>query len=333
MPAAALNSPHHAFGHSRPARQRILACTALAIAALVLVGEIAARMAGFGDPPLVILDDKIEYYLAPAREYRRFDKLYRINSRSMRSDEIADASRLPVSTYALLGDSVIYGAGLDQNATVAQRLQKLLGGSPSSGEAKSGSPLVLSIAASSWGPENLLAFYDRFGPTLGNTAWIVQSTHDMIDVINEPRAPVPYRTSSPYGALHDALLAGGRWTALRIFPATPEMMSHEEQRARADAALASLIARLRTDYLRVVLVFHATKDEVLLHRPGGEPYFSEVAARSRINFISTRQTYLNAFLLGTAITYDEIHPNEMGAAILAGLLHSSLTSPNAKSAP
>jgi hypothetical protein len=328
-----LNASRHIAGLSRPARQRTLAGIALAIAALLLVGEIMARVAGFGDPPLVVLDDKIEYYLVPAREYQRFGKLYRINSRSMRSDEIAGNTRLPASTYAILGDSVVYGKGLDQSATIAQQLRKLLAGPPQSAGANPGGPLVLSIAASSWGPENLLAFYDRFGPIPGNTAWIVQSTHDMIDVINQPGDPVPYRMSPPYGALHDALLAGARWAAPHVPVSKLEMVSHEDKRARADAALATLITRLRADYRHVVLVFHATRDEALLGRPGGEPHFRSFATRAGVDFISTRETYQNAVISGTTLHSDDIHPNEHGAVVLAQLLYSSLTSADAKPTP
>lgn len=289
----------------------------------MLIGEIVARVAGFGDPPLVVLDDKIEYYLLPAREYHRFGKLYRINSRSMRSDEIPDDTRMPASTYAILGDSVVYGAGLDQSATIAQQLRKLLVGPSQGTEADADGPLVLSIAASSWGPENLLAFYDRFGPIPGNTAWIIQSTHDMTDVINQPGDPVPYRTSPPYGALHDALLASARWAAPRMSSAEPEMVNRGDQRARADAALATLITRLRADYKRVVLIFHATRSETLLRDSGGEPHFRNFATKAGIDFISTRETYLNAYISGTALHYDDIHPNENGAVFLAQLLYSS----------
>jgi len=66
--------------------------------------------------------------------------------------------------------------------------------------------MAYSIAASGRGPENLVEFHKRFGPFPGNTAWLLQSTHDMVDVADLADKDVPYRIASPCGALHDLAL-------------------------------------------------------------------------------------------------------------------------------
>jgi hypothetical protein len=67
--------------------------------------------------------------------------------------------------------------------------------------------LVSSVAASSWGPENLLEFYKRFGPFPGNTAWIIQSTQDIVDAANLDGKVLPYCPIRPTGRCMTCRLA------------------------------------------------------------------------------------------------------------------------------
>jgi len=313
-----------------PSRSRVIAF-ALSLAAVLVLAEIAARVAGFGEPPLVILDDEIEYYLVPHREYHRFGKTYRINGHSMRSDDIGGANGSPGSTFAILGDSVVYGPGIDQDATVAKRLQNMLRArrpppaeAIAHGSARGGDIHVLSIAASSWGPENILAFYRRFGPFSGNTAWIVQSSHDMADVMRRPSEPPPYRSAPPMGALHDALSGVVGAIAARLRPATLPAADDAADRAHAEAALVGLIERLKKDYGRVVLVFHATKHEALSKVSEGDTHFRRIAGRTGIDYLSMLGPYSAAYQAGTPPHFDDIHLNESGARLLARLLNASM---------
>jgi hypothetical protein len=125
---------------------------------------------------------------------------YSVNPYSMRSDDVDMATIDRRFSFSLFGDSVIYGNRLDQADTVPSQLQKHL--TAMAGGQKA---LVNGIAASDWGPENQLEFHKRFGPFPGNIAWIVQSTSDMVDVTHLVNKVFPYRTASPYGALHDWL--------------------------------------------------------------------------------------------------------------------------------
>jgi lysophospholipase L1-like esterase len=298
----------------------------LAVAAAAICGaELTARYIGFGDPPLVLLDDKIEYYLIPSRSYTRFGHDIRINRYSMRSDDVDMATVDRRFNFSLFGDSVVYGNRLDQADTLPAQLQKQL-----TVKGASQRVLVNGIAASSWGPENLLEFYKRFGPFPGNTAWIVQSTHDMVDVINLANEDVPYRTASSYGALHDLALSAWRWGTFRVLPNKPDLVTYEDKRRRADIALHALIAAVKADYGRVVLVFHATKDEAIGGKADGLAHYRAVAQEQGINFISTMELYGGAYQSNLPPQSDEIHLSKDGARMLSERLAADVDTLNSR---
>jgi hypothetical protein len=75
--------------------QNVLQPLLSAVGAAAIGGaELTARYIGFGEPPLVILDSKIEYYLAPSRSYTRFGHDILVNRYSMRSEDV-DKLNLP----------------------------------------------------------------------------------------------------------------------------------------------------------------------------------------------------------------------------------------------
>jgi hypothetical protein len=294
-------------------KSRLNHCLALLAAAATAIGgaELAARYMGFGEPPVVTLDDKIAYYLAPNRSYSRFGHDIRVNRYGMRSDDFDVASADRQRTFSLLGDSVVYGNLLDQADTPPAQLQQLL-----KTRGQDQRMLVNSIAASSWGPENLVEFYKRFGPFPGNTAWIVQNTGDMEDVI-DPGKDVPYRISSPYGALHDLALSTRRGVTLRVLPGKADPAGSQDRRRRADIALHALITALRADYAHVILVFHAARDEALGGSSDADAHFQAAAKEHAIGFISTIDLYGRAYRSNAAPHYDDVHLNKDGARLLA----------------
>jgi len=304
--------------------KRRIAYLAAGVAA-ICGAELTARYIGFGEPPLVLLDDKIEYYLTPSRSYTRFGHDIRINRYSMRSDDVDMATVDRRFNFSLFGDSVVYGNRLDQADTLPAQLQKHV-----TAKGTGQRVLVNGIAASSWGPENLLEFYKRFGPFPGNTAWIVQSTHDMVDVIDLANGDVPYRTASPYGALHDLALSGWRWGTFQVLPNKRDLITYEEKRRHADIALHALIAALKADYARVVLVFHATRDEALAGNADGLAHYRAVAQAQGINFISTMELYARAYRSNFPPQYDDIHLSKDGARMLSEQLAADVDPLNSR---
>jgi hypothetical protein len=90
----------------------------LAIGIAAICGaELAARYIGFGEPPLVIHDDKIEYFLAPSRSYTRFGHDIRTHCHSMGSDDVDMTTVDRRFIFSLFGGSVVYGNRLDQADT------------------------------------------------------------------------------------------------------------------------------------------------------------------------------------------------------------------------
>jgi hypothetical protein len=298
---------------------------ALLVVGVATIGaaELTARYLGFGEPPLALLDDKIEYYLAPSRSYTRFGHDIRVNRYGMRSDDVDMAAVDPRVTYSLFGDSVVYGNRLDQADTVPAQLQELL--TVKGGDQKA---LVNSVAASGWGPENLLEFYKRFGPFPGNTAWIVQSTQDMVDVHNLVNKVLPYRTASPYGALHDLALSTSHAVALGVLPSKADPVKWEDKRRRADLALHGLISALKADYTRVILVFHATRDEAMGREAEGLGHFRAAAKEEEIEFISTMELYGRAYKSKLPPHYDDIHLSKDGARLLSERLAADVGAVN-----
>ena len=297
----------------------------LVIAVVAIGGEVTARYAGFGQPPLAIRDDKIEYYLAPDRHYERFGHDYRVNRYGMRSDDVDMGAVETRFSFAVLGDSVVYGNRLNQADTVPAQIQKLL-------RAKAGDQkaLVNSIAASGWGPENLLEFHKRFGPFPGNTAWIVQSTADMVDVIDSVNKVLPYRTAAPYGALHDLALSIGQSVVLRTLRGTAAPLEQEDRLRRADAALNTLIMALKSDYNQVILVFHATRDEAISGTADGLAHYRAVAREHAIDFVSTMDLYARAYHSNLPPHYDDIHLSKDGARMLSELLAAGIDPPHSE---
>jgi hypothetical protein len=300
-------------------RVRTIVIGSLCAVIVLAVAELTLRAIGFGQPPLYIFDDEIEYYLMPSRTYQRFGQTIRVNRYGMRSDDV-DLSQIDhPRVFSLYGDSVVYGHHLDQTDTLPAQLQSLLGH-----KAAGAMPVVNGIAASSWGPENLLYFYKRFGPFPGNTAWIIQSSHDMIDVTHQVNEILPYRSSAPYGALHDFALSVWNWIRGRTMPTIADPESYTDKRRRADTALDALIGALKKDYGGVVLVFHATKEEALGGKVDGLGHYQVMAKSHNIGFISTMELYSGAYAQGRPPHFDDIHLNKYGAVLLATLLLTSV---------
>jgi hypothetical protein len=285
----------------------------------VATAELTLRVIGFGDPPLYVFDEEIEYYLKPNGVYKRFGQTIRVNRYGMRSDDVDLASVDRGLVFSLYGDSVVYGHHLDQADTPPAQLQSLL-----RDKMEGAMPVANSIAASSWGPENLLYFYNRFGPFPGNTAWIIQSSHDMIDVTHQVNKVVAYRSSAPYGALHDCALSVLYGVIPWIRPKIADPESFQDKRKRADIALDALIGALKKDYMRVVLVFHATKEEALSGKADGLGHYLAFAKSHSIEFVSTLELYSWAYAGGREPHFDDIHLNSSGAALLAAQLLTSL---------
>jgi len=272
----------------------------LFVVILAFLSNIVCYFLGFGQAPLVILDDAIEYYLKPNMFYKRFGNEITINRYSMRSVDYDRNEKQPF--YAIIGDSVVYGEHtLDQTQTMAfllnNRLKRAL---------QDGSVVVGSIAASSWGPGNMLAFYERFGPFKGSAAFLVLSSHDRYDIPYMTRRLTPYRVKEPVSALFDFLQSAGESIEDRI-RGDIKTISLKKRLSLSEASLNSLVELLKRDYSKVILVFHATKNEALSGSSNGENFYRGVAEKHNIGFFSTMKFYRELYRKGVKPHGDNIH--------------------------
>ena len=107
-------------------------------------------------------------------------------------------------------------------------------------------------------------------------------------------------------------------------PTIVDPESYQHKRQRADSALDALIGALKQDYGRVVLVFHATKEEALSGKGDGLGHYQDMAKSHNIGFISTMGLYSGAYAERRPPHFDDIHLNKYGAGLLAARLLTSL---------
>lgn len=280
---------------------------------LALLANAIFYLLGFGQAPLVVLDEDIEYYLKPQMTYKRFGNEISVNRYSMRSVDFDRDKQQPF--YAVIGDSVVYGEHtLDQTQTLAFILNSQL-----KLELQDESIVVGSLAASSWGPGNMLAFYERFGPFKGNTAFLVLSSHDRSDIPYMTRRLTPYRVVEPSFALHDFLQSAGERIEDKVRGDVVKI-PFKERLFQSEASLIRLLEVLKKDYSQVVMVFHATKKEAANGSSKGEAYYATIAKKHNVEFFSTLHFYKALYEEGIKPHSDSIHLSWQGNQHLSNKL-------------
>jgi hypothetical protein len=146
----------------------------------------------------------------------------------------------------------------------------------------------------------------------------------MVDVTHLVNKVLPYRTASPHGALHDLALSTWQAVTLRVLPIKADPVKWEDKRRRADLALHALITALKSDYARVILVFHATRDEAVAGEADGLAHYRTVAKERAIEFTSTMELYGRTYRSNLPPHYDDIHLSKDGARILSERLAADI---------
>ena len=237
----------------RHAPARLLALLLL-LGAAAGAAEILLRFGlGLGDPPLARLDPETEYELVPSASYRRAGNRIAINAYGMRGREPALPRPAAERRVLLIGDSVVYGAGLDQDETLAAALERRLAA------ATGCAALALPLAASSWGPVNQRAALAKTGALGAEAAALVLSAHDLYDTPLPEADILPYRLARPWGALGDAAeIVAERLRQPRLH------RSQSPPEARAAVSLAALDAiadQLAAAGIAPVVAYHPTRSE------------------------------------------------------------------------
>ena len=276
----------------------------LAIAS-VLLGELALRVIGLGDPPIAIRDTELEYRLKPDASYTRWGNLIEIGSHGFRGPTLADEPGSNEVRLLLIGDSVVYGNHfLDQSETIALRLSAML-------STESCTVQVVPMAVSSWGPVNQAAALKRHGDFGAEAVAIVLSAHDLFDIPQPEGSLVPYRLSRPIGAIGDAVEA----VLERYFPpARPSFnVSSEARREMTLTALDEIAETTRRSGQDLLMVYNATTFE----RDAGRLDQGQVL----MDWAQERAVASLDLGMVPGIGYrDHIHPNAEGAHSIAQVL-------------
>ena len=187
------------------------------------------------------------------------------------------------------------------------------------------------MATSSWSPVNQLAFYRRFGPFPARQVWVVLSSHDLSEPVNRSYDHLPYRTSAPLGALHDAALAAAERARRLLSPPEDEPQARSATTATNEAVRA-LVELLRVHHAEVGLCFHVTAQEMLEeHEPAAQATLARLARELGITLVETRDAYRAADRPSQRVFYDDIHLTAHGARTLADLLDRASSIPSVRS--
>jgi hypothetical protein len=298
----------------------------------MIAAELMARFAlGLGDPPLFQKDDAIEYVMKPGT-YHRFGHAIHINRWSQRSPDIEAKKSDPNELRVLvIGDSVVNGGALLDDAQIATRLLE------DALRTQLARPVrVLNIAAGSWGPQNQLAYLQKFGTFDAAAAVVVWNSHDAWDVprFDGLRADQPQRR--PSLAVGELLTRYALPRLRRSAPPAPAPTDNDFDQAMQSAI--DLIAFTRSHNLPIAIVLHETRSELegkshADHSLGrGRQLLKDMVTTTGIPLSFTRIQFAPALTQGDAVFQDDIHPTASGQKLLAECLEQAVR-PLLKSQP
>ncbi len=298
----------------------------------MIAAELMARFAlGLGDPPLFQKDDAIEYVMKPGT-YHRFGHAIHINRWSQRSPDIEAKKSDPNELRVLvIGDSVVNGGALLDDAQIATRLLE------DALRTQLARPVrVLNIAVGSWGPQNQLAYLQKFGTFDAAAAVVVWNSHDAWDVprFDGLRADQPQRR--PSLAVGELLTRYALPRLRRSAPPAPAPTDNDFDQAMQSAI--DLIAFTRSQNLPIAIVLHETRSEIegkshADHSLGrGRQLLKDMVTTTGIPLSFTRTQFAPALTQGDAVFQDDIHPTASGQKLLAECLDQAVR-PLLKSQP
>ncbi|MBY0112533.1 MAG: hypothetical protein K2Y21_06905 [Phycisphaerales bacterium] len=302
----------------------MLRAAALGLVATVLAAELLARFAlGLGDPPLFQKDDTIEYVLKPGT-YHRFGHAIHINQWSQRSPEIEAKKSDPNELRVLvIGDSVVNGGALLDDSQIATSLLE------SSLRTKLARPVrVLNISAGSWGPQNELAYLEKFGAFDANAIVVVWSSHDAWDVPRFDGLREDQPEQRPPLAVGELITRYALPRLRRSTASAPAPTDNDFDQAMQSAI--DLIAFARSRNLPIAIVLHETRGEIegkadtdqSLDR--GRRLLNDMITTTGIPLSLTRTHLAPALAKGEAVFQDDIHPTASGQKLLAECLEQAV---------
>lgn len=275
--------------------------------------EVYLRMQyGLTTPTLYSSHPTIEYVAKPGQDVRIYGNRQLYNDLSMRSPSLdqTDHDRLVL----VFGDSVLNGGNILDQAEIATTLA-------SKPEGQNGNRILFgNVSAKSWGPANLLGWVDENGFREADTAIFVLSSHDAYDLPTfEPLDPAVHPTEPPALALSYVLSR----VAARFLPARPAQADTpptEDEVARGLSELATLIGRAADAGLRVCLVQHLTRSEIITEPKLGYAEIRSLFAGHNIPVLNLGDEIRGLKEAANDPFIDDIHINADGQALLVKLI-------------
>ncbi len=286
--------------------------------AILLIVEIIARILGFGQTVQVRLHDRIEYVLVENQDVMRFGNRIIINRLGHRSPELELAKKENEKRILLVGDSVVYGNHhVDQSETIAHFMTQSL--NEHSGSDKYS---VISAAASSWGPKNMLEYVNERGIYQSDLVFLVLSTHDIFDFPTFDEAVIPYRVHKNFAATDDLIYA--IYNRLRLWleskmASNATRISIEEAKNKTRPIINDIIEIVQSQNKKIILVFHPTERESQ-NDFLDVGFFLSIANENNIEFINLQKKYKNYNNFNSdKVHYDGMHLTPGGANLVADI--------------
>ena len=146
------------------------------------------------------------------------------------------------------------------------------------------------------------------------------SSHDLVESVSRQLDAIPYRTSAPFGALHDLTLA----VVERVETAARQQLNGAESSPSSvstEPKLRELITLLKGQGVDVRLCLHLTVTELI--SPSELPVLEQLtrlSTDSETPLVVTKAAYKEAQSRGHIVHHDDIHLSSAGAEALAELL-------------
>lgn len=298
---------------------RVLGCLGMIAAVLVIVGEIACRAMGLGDPPLYITDPDIGYMMKPGVSHP-FGSTVTINRWSQRGGELSERTTVARERRVLvIGDSIVYGGSLQDDADLATVMLEAALAREFGGPAR-----VVNIACGSWGPGNQHAYLKRFGTFDADAAVIVLNSLDYGSVVRHEPLSWGQPTRKPVLALEE----GFKRFILGYMPAlapssgsTVDEYNPTAQDAEGSLrALREMVELLHAEGVRVAVVFHPRHSELMGTMLPGRARLTDALRALNVPVLTTDDALRISLSRAERPYRDDIHLTTQGQRVLSDVL-------------
>ncbi len=292
---------------------------------MLIAGELVARFyLGLGDPPLTMPDPVMGYRFKPSMTYHRFGHVIHYNAYSERSDDFPPRKSQPGELRVMvIGDSVINGGVLtDQSETSTAVLQRRLT------DDLHLRVLVGNASAGGWGPPNELGYVQEFGFLDADVVVLVVSSHDASGFSWNVAGAPDFVGKPPVSALWEGFTRYAM-PRLRGYFGHPDVVSTAKliipgealsDQPRCLEATREIIERAQASGARVIVALHLENVELNGTVEPGHAAFVELLGKMGIQPVELGDAFRHAIQNGEQPYRDVIHPNTVGARVIADCL-------------